>query len=367
MKLSVLSCVLLISMSCNHVNKSNADHQEAIITRSGDTIIVPKNSPLHAKMSLRIVKKIEYHAHFTATGTIKTMTGCLAEIATPFEGRITKSFVRLGEKVSAGTPVFEIYSPDYFETVKLFVQAKQEKQLATTNYFRQKELLGHSVGSRKDFDESEAAWQIAGREFEKAEASMLIFNVKQEDISLGKPLIVRSPIAGEIVKSNITVGQYVKSDAEAQAIVADLAKVWVVAQVKEKNISLINSIDSVHVVTEANPEKQINGIVSYIGSMLDEQTRAVEVFVECSNLNKILKPGMFANISFTRQLSEALVIPASAVLQEEDDSYVFVLAGNNRYVRRNVSITTANEKEVIVNSGLSANETIVAEGAVYFR
>lgn len=366
-KLAILSCIIVISISCNRGNNSSTNKQEGQITVSEDSRIIPDNSPLLQRIRLQTVTSGNYHSHYITTGTVKVITGSMAELSTPFEGRITKSFVRLGQKVSAGTPVFEIYSPDYFETVKSFVQAKQEKQLATTNYNRQKDLLEHGVGSKKEMEEAEAAWQIAGREYEKAEASLLIFNVKPEEISLGKPLVVRSPVSGEIVKNNITIGQYLKSDAEPQAVVANLAKVWVVAQVKEKNIGLVNSIDSVRVMTDAHPDHPINGIVSYIGSILDEQTRSVEVFVECKNDDKTLKPGMFANVAFTRQVPDAMVIPASAVLQEEDHTYVFVQTEKNKFVKRDVSVTTGNEKELIVNTGLSANETIVAEGAVYLR
>lgn len=365
--LLVLSCIVLISISCSQVNNSNSDKQSGQLAVSGDAVIVPDESPLLQRIRIQTVTSGNYHSHYTTTGTVQVITGSMAELSTPFEGRITKSFVRLGQKVSAGTPVFEIYSPDYFETIKSFVQAKQEKQLATANYNRQKDLLEHGVGSKKEMEEAEAAWQIAGREYEKTEASLLIFNVKPEEINLAKPLIVRSPISGEIVKNNITVGQYLKSDAEPQAVVANLAKVWVLAQIKEKNIGLINSIDSVHVITDAHPDQQINGFVSYIGSILDEQTRSVEVYVECKNDNKALKPGMFANVMFTREIPDVVVIPASAVLQEEDHTYVFVQTEKNKFVKRDVSVTTGNEKELIVTGGLKANETIVAEGAVYLR
>jgi membrane fusion protein, heavy metal efflux system len=365
--LIVISVLAISLLSCSNSEKSGKASNESHVQNEGDVVVIPDESPLLQKIHLQTVTSGNYHSHYTTTGTVQVITGSIAELSTPFEGRITKSFVKLGQKVTTGAPVFEIYSPDYFETVKSFVQAKQEQQLATTNYNRLKDLLEHNVGSKKEFEEAEAALQIAEREFEKAEASLLIFNIKPDEISLGKPLIVRSPIAGEIVKNNITVGQYLKSDAEPQAVVANLSKVWVVARVKEKNISLINSIDSVHVVTDAHPDQQINGIVSYVGSILDEQTRSVEVYVECKNDNKTLKPGMFANVSFTRQIHDAIVIPASAVLQEEGNTYVFVQTEKNTFVKRDVSVSTGNEKELIVNSGLKATEMIVAEGAVYLR
>lgn len=357
----------LIALSCNQTGKPAQSDKETIIRKADESVEVPDMSPVLQKIKLQIVTPKNYHSHYITIGTVKVITGSKAELSVPFEGRITKSFVKLGQMVSAGSPVFEIYSPDYFETVKAYVQARQEKQLATNNYNRQKDLLEHAVGSKKEAEEAEAALQIANREYEKAEASLLIFNVKPDEISLGKPLIVRSPISGEIVKNNLTVGQYLKSDAEPQAEVANLSKVWVVAQVKEKNMGLINSIDSVHVVADCHPNKQINGFVSYVGSILDEQTRSVEVYVECSNHEKMLKPGMFANVAFTHQLLGAMVIPASAVLQEEDHAYVFVQTGKNKFTKRTVTVSTGNDKDLIVNSGLAPNETIVSEGAIYLR
>lgn len=366
-KLTIWSCLLLILISCNQTGKPSQEDKETIVRKADESVEIPDQSPVLQKIKLQTVAPQNYHSHFTTTGTVQVITGSMAELSAPFEGRITKSFVRLGQMVSAGSPVFEIYSPDYFETVKAYVQARQEKQLATNNYNRQKDLLEHSVGSKKEVEEAEAALQIASREYEKAEASLLIFNVKPDDISLGKPLIVRSPISGEIVKNNLTVGQYLKSDAEPQAVVANLAKVWVVAQVKEKNMGLINSIDSVHVVTDAHPDQQINGIVSYVGSILDEQTRSVEVYVECSNKEKMLKPGMFANVKFTHQIAGAIVIPGSAVLQEGDNAYVFVQTDKNKFTKRTVSVSTGSDKDLIVNSGLAPNEIVVSEGAIYLR
>jgi membrane fusion protein, heavy metal efflux system len=359
--------VLLVFVSCKHNDKSAQSDKESIIRKADESVEIPEQSPVLQKIHLFTVIPENYHSHYITTGTIKVITGSKAELSAPFEGRITKSYVKLGQMVSAGSPVFEIYSPDYFETVKAFVEARQGKQLATNNYYRQKDLLEHGVGSKKEAEEAEAAFQVANREYEKAESSLLIFNVKPDDISLSKPLIVRSPISGEIVKNNLTVGQYLKDDAEPQAEVADLSKVWVVAQVKEKNISLINSIDSVHVVTDAHPNQQINGIVTYVGSILDEQTRSVEVYVECRNSQKALKPGMFANVAFTHEILGAIVIPGSAVLQEEDHSYVFVQTGKNKFAKRTVEIISGNDKDIIVNSGLAPNETIVAEGAIYLR
>ena len=366
-KLAILSFILIISLSCSQVKNSNDNKLDNQITVSGDFVNVPENSTVFSKISLHTVDKQEYKTQSATTGTVKTLSGCLAEISSPFEGRVIKSFVKLGQKVSAGTPIFEINAPQYSELIKMYVQAKQEKQLATNNYQRQKDLLDNKVGSKKDFEEAESAFQIAQNEYEKVVESLKSFNVKPDDVSMVKPLVVRSPISGEIVKSNITAGQYLKIDAEPLVTVADLNKVWVVAHVKEKNMGTVNQKDEVQVSTEAYPDKPISGFVSYIGNMMDEQTRSVEVYVECENRDKMLKPGMFATVNFTQKLNDAMVIPATAVLQEEDNSFLFVQTGKGQFVKKQVTVTSAGDSDLIVLSGIAPGDVIVAEGGVYLR
>ena len=78
-------------------------------------------------------------------------------------------------------------------------------------------------------------------------AALKVFQINPDEMALGQPLIVRSPIAGEVVKDRIVIGQYMKEDAEPVAVIADLSKVWVVAHVKEKDLSLIQALDEVEI------------------------------------------------------------------------------------------------------------------------
>lgn len=362
-----LGALLLLLYSCSSKKATLDGDKDCHFTMSGDTVVIPQGSPLISKIKLLTIAEQEYCSKFTTTGTVKIMTGCSAEVSTPFEGRIARSFVRLGQKISAGTPIFEVYSSDYFETVKQFVQAKQEKQLAASNFNRQKDLVGHGVGSKKDMEEAETALHIAQKECEKAEASLKIFNVKPSEAVMGKPLVVCSPISGEIVKDDITVGQYLKGDANPVVTVANLNKVWVIARVKEKNIGLIGQKDQVEVVSDAYPNAPVHGVVSYIGNILDEQTRSVEFYIECNNSNRMLKPGMFASVSFEHKSANTLVVPSSTILQGENSSFLFIKVGNNRFVKKQVNTSTTNDKEVVVRSGLTPGDVVVTKGGVYLR
>jgi cobalt-zinc-cadmium efflux system membrane fusion protein len=339
---------------------------DGIIVR-GDSVFVPKSCPVYSKMKLQTIYPEEYLTQFTTTGVVKPMSGHLAQVTSPFEGRIVKSFTRLGQKVTTGMPLFEVSSSDYLESVRMFMQARRERELAEKNYTRKKDLLETGIGSHKEYDEAKLQFDLADKELEKTSAILSIFNIGPDDADLGKPLIVRSPISGEIVQSDITVGQYIKSDSDPIVTVADLKKIWIVARVKEKDLGSISLKDPVEVFTESQPEKPTKGSVDYIGNIMNEQTRSVEVFIECENNGQSLKSGMFVTVWFYHKLSDAMIVPASAVLQDYNRSYLFLQTGPELYIKKEVAVRSIPENRLIVSSGLDRGSLIVSEGAIYLH
>ena len=333
----------------------------------GDTVFVPASSAVLVKLKMQTINSQENLVQFITTGVVKPLSGHLAEITVPFEGRIVKSFIKLGQKVTIGTPLFEVSSSDYLESVRMCLQARRERELAEKNYVRKKDLLESGISSRKEFDEAKLALDLADKECEKTTAILKIFNLNPEEADLTQPLIVRSPIPGEIVRTDITVGQYIKSDSDPIVTVADLGKIWVIARVREKDLGEISPQDQVEIFTEGLPNKAINGVVNYIGNIMNEQTRSVEVFIECENSDKILKSGMFVTVKFYHELVNAILIPASAVLQDYNKSYLYVQLNQGIFVKREIIVTSTADKKLIVHSGLETGNIIVSEGGIYLR
>ena len=139
----------------------------------------------------------------------------------------------------------------------------------------------------------------------------------------------------------------------------------VVAQVKEKNIGSILKNDKVEIRTDANPEQVVNGYVYHISELLDEETRSVQVLVVCDNKERRLKPGMFTSVHFIGSPKESIVIPSTALLQNEDVTYVFVREEQGKYTKRQVKAVTVNHNESLITDGLKAGDTIIYEGGIY--
>jgi cobalt-zinc-cadmium efflux system membrane fusion protein len=337
----------------------------ANFTLNADTIFIPKNSNLSEKIKTSRVNAIPYRQKLTASGIVKAIPNNYAQIASPFAGRIIKSFIKLGDRVQVNAPIFEIISPSFFEAGKIYYKAKQEMQLAEKNLLRQRDLLKNGVGIQKDMEESEVNFDLSKRDYENSVASLKVYHVDPDALVLGQPLIVRSPISGEIISDNIVIGQYLREDAAPVALVAELGKVWVVGQLKEKDIHKIHESDEVEVAVAGIPGLNIHGFVYHISEMLDEETRSVEVFIECENKGRNLKPGMYVTAQFSEVSDSSILIPASAVLQMEESSFVFVKTPQNGYLKRLIETSGTDNDRIILKSGLKPDEEIVTVGGFY--
>jgi cobalt-zinc-cadmium efflux system membrane fusion protein len=238
-------------------------------------------------------------------------------------------------------------------------------QLADKNLKRQQDLLNNGVGTQKDFEEAEVNYELTKRDFENTIASLKVYHVHPEELVLGQPLVVRSPIQGEVVENNIVIGQYLKEDAEPVAIVAELSRVWVIGQLKEKDINSVHKSDDVEIRLTGMPDTPIPGKVFHIGEILDEATRSVQIYVLCENRERIMKPGMFVTTRFSESAANVILIPSSALYQMEETSFVFVCLGDDKYIKRRVEVDGTDSNRVIIKSGLSAPDEIVTEGGSF--
>jgi cobalt-zinc-cadmium efflux system membrane fusion protein len=356
--ISILCVAALLTACKNNDGKKESKHYSI----QGKTIVIEENSSLIQKIKTEKITTEQYCEELTTAGIIKAIPNKYAQIAAPFAGRITKSFIRLGQHVKKNAPLFEINSPDFFEASKAYYQAKQEMQLAEKSLKRQQDLSSNGVGVQKDLEEAELDHNNKVRDYENTKLSLRVFQVNPKNLVLGQALIVRSPIEGDIIENNLVIGQYLKGDEEPIALVAELSKVWVVGQLKEKDINNISKESDVEIYLN---NKCIKAKVYHISQVLDEETRSVEVFIECDNTDRELKPGMYASVKFIHTPQEKILIPSSAVLQMEDNNYVFVQTAPNSYIRRIVKTKTTSSDKLIVLSGLEIGDTIVTAGSYF--
>jgi len=339
------------------------------------TAFTIKNDSIHLHDAASILQRIKTAQPTTdslareviTAGTVQAIPTQFAYIASPFDGRVTKSYVRMGQKVNALTPLFEIISHDFTELQKEYYQAESERELARKDLARKEELIKKNLCSEREYEEAVNEMRLADREYENARAALQIHHVDPDNMTLGQPLIVRAPIAGEVIENNIVAGLYLSADADPVAIVANLNEVWITAQAKEKDIRFIQEGDKMIIHVNAHPGKSIEGTVYHIEEAVDEETRSIRVLSVCDNRVENLKLGMYATVHFYGKPEPYTVVAEKAIMQGENDSYILAKVDDKCFVRRPVSVDITKDGKAYLSSGLHPSETVISEGGYYFQ
>ncbi|MCA9014463.1 MAG: efflux RND transporter periplasmic adaptor subunit, partial [Planctomycetaceae bacterium] len=164
---------------------------------------------------------------------------------------------------------------------------------------------------------------------------------------------IRAPINGTIISKDVTLKEQVRPQTQIFSI-ADLATVWITADIYEKNIPLLNSLAGkpVRVFNEAWPDRSFEARIFYTGEIVDEKTRTVSMRAIANNPDHLLKPGMFVNIEFeTGSDQEMVTIPLSALQEHEGKAFVFIHTGGDQFEKRLVKQGKQNEISAVILEG----------------
>ena len=147
---------------------------------------------------------------------------------------------------------------------------------------------------------------------------------------------------------------------------ANLSTVWVEANVHENDFDMLSGTrgGQVRFHSPAYPDRVFDGEVTYTGDLVEEKSRTVKLLARAENPDRMLKPGMFVEIKIlNRETRPTVQIPSSAFLSDGERAFVYVKTGPEHFERREVMTADAEQGLVTVNSGLTAGEEVVTEGA----
>jgi len=174
---------------------------------------------------------------------------------------------------------------------------------------------------------------------------------------------VVSPIDGIVTARNMVIGQMTDITTPLLKIV-NLDRVFVDAQVYEKDIAGIRLGDPIRLQVAAFPGRTFTGRVSYVANDVNPDTRTLTVRTEVSNPGWLLRPGMFATVLIGSRAVRALAVPADAIIQEGTRQIAYVEVAPNQYVKRTVKVGSVVNGRAPVHSGLAPGDKVVVSGAV---
>jgi cobalt-zinc-cadmium efflux system membrane fusion protein len=339
----------------------------AKVTQANGTVVIPEHSPLRSSLLFDTSRTTQVSDVVLATAGVESDPARTVKLFPPMAGRVVAIHVRLGDAVRKGQPLVTLDSPDFTSAQADYSHALIAYRQAKNNLARQQDLAKYGIAAQRDVEQAETDYSQADGDQRRAASRLTLLGIDSAQALRDQALIIRSPIAGRVTDLSVGVGEFHNDPTVAVMTVADLATVWLTANVPEKDLHGITVGDRAAAVLSAYPTDTVRGTVSAVGAVVDTGTRMTKVRVTLANPGERFKPGMYAIVTFSGRPKPTVVVPATSLLQVRDSSYVFVETKPWTLERRPVVIGPLQNGRAVVRAGLSGGQRIVAREVVLLQ
>lgn len=361
-------CLFLIIL-----NYFNVFDRSPTIKSVQDPNVVIVNDDLRNMISDGRADTDSFVEELRASGRVDFNEQFLSRIGANVTGRVSEILAIPGQVVKQGDVLAKITSTELTQSQLSYLKAKSASQLADQAANRARILYKEDVIALAELQKREAESSSAKADFRAANDQLRVQGMNQASIDrLAKSGLIESinnviaTIPGEIVERKINKGQVVQP-SDALFTVADLSSLWAVSEIPESNSYLIHKGQKVTLIIPALRNTEVEGIVAHVDSIVNPQTRTVVVRMEVPNKEGLIKPGMLATMMIESQPTQRLLVPASAVIREDNHDHVFIREDENTYRMVAVKLGPEGKGFRPVISGLKEGQEIAVNGAFHLN
>jgi RND family efflux transporter MFP subunit len=349
---SVAVVALRLATGEDSAAEAGQDHDHSALTADANQrspVVLDDEGAGRIGVTFAVVEHRSLPVSVRAVGTVVYDETRLATVNPKINGWVERLYVDFtGSPVTEGEPLLDIYSPQ-------LVTAQEELVLAAR-------LVAEAGPGR--------ATQNAVQLLESARRRLAYWDIPEDQIrrieEAGEPtktLTLRAPASGIVVEKNVVQGDQIMPGMTVYRI-ADLSRVWVEADVFEKDLALVSQGQPASVSFEAFPGRVFSGAVTYVYPTVSMQSRTARIRIELPNPRLDLKPGMYADITLDVPASEmTAVVPRSSVIDTGERTIVFVRASSGALVPRAVTVGRASGRLTQILGGLEPGEQVVSSAA----
>lgn len=392
MKKSIFYVVNIIFVIFFIIGFSGCDFHKNNKNESGKIkkIILDAEQEKNANIKTEILKNRIIQVTINIPAQFKAVTTYLDNIYAPIDGKVMKVFVRPGDIVKIGQSLIEIKSDEIGQIQLNFLEeylamdssVKQmipQYNLAVQNYNRQNILFNEGISSR-------AEYEVALAQMLKDKASLSELKIQRNSLvkvyaqrvalyggnestimhtvatkRIYPYITLRASKNGVVLSRKVNPGEIIDKDKELFNV-ADLSTIWLVGYAFEKDAPLLRVGQNVVGKLEESRGKTVKGKLSYVASILNTDTKTLEVHADIPNKDLGLQPNMYAEMRVGVGSVDALAAPNSALQKYGDYTFAYVKIKPNTYEERKVEIGQYNDKYTEIKSGLKIGEEVVSNG-----
>lgn len=328
----------------------------------GDSISLTPDAPQWKTIKLATVVPASKHWSDPVPARVRVDETRAARIGAPLGGRVTGVFVEIGQHVQRGDRLFSVASGEIADLRADRAKAEVDLQVARAALERMKVLVAAQATAGKELLAAEA-------QDKQAELAVRVADQKIASLKISSPtdneFVVTAPRDGFVVEKHILPAEQVSRDGEPLLLIADLSAVWVVAEVFETDSVGLSQGTSCRITMPSRPDLTLESHVEAISSVVDPERHTVAVRVAIPNPDGTLRPNIYAQMRCALEPPLGMVeVPASAVVSNGAQQYVYLQERSGRFVRRPIVAGSVREGILPVSQGLTAGDVIVEQGAI---
>ena len=364
--IALLTSLLLIS-GCKKSQPSGASQT------AQDPNLVMANEALLAQIKISVVSQGDVSDILRVAGQIDFDEQALTRIGASVTGRVTQINAQLGNEVKKGDTLALINSSELSNSQLAYLKARSEKEFHRRTVQRAKTLFEADVISAAELQRRESEYEVASAQTRAAQDQLRVLGVNlkaMEELAttgaIDSVASVMATIKGVVVERKVTTGQVVQP-ADILFTVADLSRVWAVAQVPEQQVAQVKVGQSVRIEVPALENEKLIGKLIYVGQTVNPESRTVLVRTELDNTSGRLKPSMLASMLIESTPTKRVVVPITAIVREQDADYVFIEEKPGSFRLKPVRLSSEHNGQRVVLDGLSQGMRIVSDGAFHLN
>jgi len=364
--IALLTSLLLIT-GCKKSQPSGARQT------AQDPNLVMANESLLAQIKISEVGQSDVSDILRVAGQIDFDEQALTRIGASVTGRVTQINAQLGNEVKKGYTLALINSSELSNSQLAYLKARSEKEFHRRTVQRAKTLFEADVISAAELQRRESEYEVASAQTRAAQDQLRVLGVNlkaMEELAttgaIDSVASVMATIKGVVVERKVTTGQVVQP-ADVLFTVADLSRVWAVAQVPEQQVAQVKVGQSVRIEVPALENEKLIGKLIYVGSTVNPESRTVLVRTELDNTSGRLKPSMLASMLIESTPTKRMVVPITAIVREQDTDYVFTEEKPGSFRLKPVRLSSEHNGQRVVLDGLSQGMRIVSDGAFHLN
>ncbi|WP_454726122.1 MULTISPECIES: efflux RND transporter periplasmic adaptor subunit [Cupriavidus] len=294
-------------------------------------------------------------------GEIRFNEDRTAHVVPRVAGVVEGVSANLGQQVRKGELLAVLASTTLSDQRSELLAAQKRLELAETTFQREKTLWEDKISAEQDYLAARTALQEARIATQNAAQKLTAIGATGSGGTTGRALNrfeLRAPFDGTVVEKHLALGEAVAADANVFTI-SDLSTVWAEFVIAPKDLDRVRVGEKVRIASTAFDGKA-EGTVSYVGSLLGQQTRTATARVTLANPKMAWRPGLFVTVGVTDSSAEVPVAIDTQALQSHDGQQVVFVAVPGGFLAQPVKTGRGDGKLVEITEGMRAGWKYVA-------